>query len=293
MLITIITHSGSFHADEVLACGLMKTLFPNSSITRTRDAKLIENGADFVIDVGGVYDRGRGLFDHHQENPPVRNDGTPYSSFGLVWNEYGLEYIKALFPGIDESIAHSVKNSIDSGFVHEIDRNDVGLMPVPSTHIASIIKNMNETSTFDEAMALGHVALSGLALKYKKVHEAKPLVESAMKNMVSDGAIELPYFLPWQRHVNENVFFAIIQDKETGLWYVQTKKDKKGDIAIPLAEEWRGMSHSQLDSISYPEGMSFVHNTGFIGAAKTRQGAIDMAVVSLAISCEKDIIASP
>ena len=38
--------------------------FRDAKIVRTRDPKLLET-FDIVVDVGGVYDPSKGLFDHH------------------------------------------------------------------------------------------------------------------------------------------------------------------------------------------------------------------------------------
>ena len=54
---TIITHSGSFHCDESLACFLLHQTeeFKDANIVRTRDPEVIDTG-DIVVDVGAVYD---------------------------------------------------------------------------------------------------------------------------------------------------------------------------------------------------------------------------------------------
>ena len=51
----IITHSGTFHADEALAVNLLRKLprFANAPLTRTRDAATIDSGS-IVVDVGGT-----------------------------------------------------------------------------------------------------------------------------------------------------------------------------------------------------------------------------------------------
>jgi uncharacterized UPF0160 family protein len=62
----IVTHDGQFHADEVVACMMLKKLYYPVEIVRTRDPKEIEN-AFFVVDVGGKYNPKKNMFDHHQE----------------------------------------------------------------------------------------------------------------------------------------------------------------------------------------------------------------------------------
>ena len=55
----LVTHNGSFHADDVFACALLALVLENEDekfeVIRTRDEKIIKEG-DFVFDVGGIYD---------------------------------------------------------------------------------------------------------------------------------------------------------------------------------------------------------------------------------------------
>ena len=61
------THSGTFHCDEALACGMLKLLpqFKDVPIVRTRNQSLLEK-CDIVVDVGGIYDHKAKRYDHHQ-----------------------------------------------------------------------------------------------------------------------------------------------------------------------------------------------------------------------------------
>ena len=60
------THSGTFHADESLACFmLLKTKqFAGSQIVRTRDPAVLEK-CDVIVDVGGTYEPEKHRYDHH------------------------------------------------------------------------------------------------------------------------------------------------------------------------------------------------------------------------------------
>jgi uncharacterized UPF0160 family protein len=68
--ITIVTHNGIFHADEVLGVISLKKKLDKynikSKLIRTRDPKVIES-SDIAIDVGGIYDPDNLRFDHHQD----------------------------------------------------------------------------------------------------------------------------------------------------------------------------------------------------------------------------------
>lgn len=63
--ILLATHSGTFHADDVFGVGVLMGVFPSHTLVRTRKQALIDQ-ADFVVDVGGIWDAATGRFDHHQ-----------------------------------------------------------------------------------------------------------------------------------------------------------------------------------------------------------------------------------
>ena len=58
---------GSFHCDEALACFMLKQLptYADSVVVRTRDPAELAK-CDIVVDVGGVFDHSKKLYDHHQ-----------------------------------------------------------------------------------------------------------------------------------------------------------------------------------------------------------------------------------
>ena len=93
--IKVVTHDGSFHADDVFACAALSLWAERNGrkieIIRTRDENLIKR-ADIVLDVGMEYDPEKNKFDHHQKDGAgEREFGIRYSSFGLVWKKFGIE----------------------------------------------------------------------------------------------------------------------------------------------------------------------------------------------------------
>ena len=57
MIDYIVTHEGSFHADDVVAAAVLSLLFNDPQIVRTRDMELINSLQNScVVDVGEVYD---------------------------------------------------------------------------------------------------------------------------------------------------------------------------------------------------------------------------------------------
>ena len=93
-----ITHSGKFHADEVMATVILEKIMPVNLLRITKVPETISN--IIVFDVGG------GKFDHHQENKNgERENGIPYASAGLIWKEFGLKII--------EEIAEDTQHLVD------------------------------------------------------------------------------------------------------------------------------------------------------------------------------------
>ena len=89
----LITHNGSFHADDIFACATLSLVLERAGekfeVFRTRDEEIIKTG-DYVFDVGGIYDADKNRFDHHQiGGAGKRENGIEYSSFGLVWKKFG------------------------------------------------------------------------------------------------------------------------------------------------------------------------------------------------------------
>ena len=69
----LVTHSGGFHADELLSSVVLTRLFPQAELLRSRDRELITPAPNKIIyDVGGAYDADAQIFDHHQRPAPLR-----------------------------------------------------------------------------------------------------------------------------------------------------------------------------------------------------------------------------
>src|SRR3989344_9093627 len=117
----LVTHNGSFHADDVFAAAVLSIYLEKRretfEIIRTRDEEIIKTG-DYVFDVGGIYDADKNRFDHHQKDGAGKRDNNiEYSSFGLVWKKFGKE----LCNGFEKAI-----KSIDNRLIAPIDAADNG-----------------------------------------------------------------------------------------------------------------------------------------------------------------------
>src|SRR3990167_2139036 len=117
----LVTHDGSFHTDDVFAAATLSLYLENLGkkfeIIRTRDEEII-NSADYVFDVGGIYNAEKNRFDHHQVGGAgKRENEIPFSSFGLIWQKFGVEVT-----GKKE-----VADFIEQKLVLPVDANDSGV----------------------------------------------------------------------------------------------------------------------------------------------------------------------
>ena len=79
-----ITHSGTFHADEIFATLILSKILPE--IVLIRIPELVEKPNESAL----VYDIGAGKYDHHQlGGNGQRPNGIKYAACGLIWKEFG------------------------------------------------------------------------------------------------------------------------------------------------------------------------------------------------------------
>lgn len=140
---TIVTHSDTFHCDEVMGTAMLEYLYgENLTIVRTRDKDELtriqndEFSDHIVLDVGQIYDPKRRLYDHHQksftdkwQNHKHYKASTPLSSCGLVWKHHGSTIINKKLKelGFLEYFSDTMKDDFYYYFVHGIDANDNGI----------------------------------------------------------------------------------------------------------------------------------------------------------------------
>jgi hypothetical protein len=83
---TLLTHPGSAHKDEFLACCVLVALHPVPIVRREPTATDLNDSQVAVIDVGHEHDPARNNFDHHQ----LAKDHAPTCSLSLVLQHLGI-----------------------------------------------------------------------------------------------------------------------------------------------------------------------------------------------------------
>ncbi|MEH6443960.1 MAG: MYG1 family protein [Oceanospirillaceae bacterium] len=284
--ITIATHNGNFHADDVFSIAALKLIFPTFKLIRTRDLALISE-ADIVIDVGGEYDPDTGRFDHHQRGGAgERENGIPYSSFGLIWQKYGLQICQG-----DQDLA----NAIDVKLVSTIDAIDCG-------HVEGVSKGISLSQTismfnptwqeegdfdhcFDEAVSFASRILTRFIAASSGGINAKAIVAKAVNNAQDPRVIVLEKYTPWKKtvHTLSQEALFVIYPSQSGQWLIQTVPAELGsfDDRKSLPKPWAGLSDQAFkDQIGISDAM-FCHNGLFIAGAESFASILKMAAIAL------------
>lgn len=244
---------------------------------------------------------------------------TKLSASGLVYKHYGREIIATLHPSLKASPDELewVYQKMYKDFMEGLDANDNGIEIADETRykegtslplrVARLNSRWNtppggpsEDERFAKASALCGEEFSAV-LEYIATCElpARTTVDAALmacKDVHPSGSVlKLTNGgLPWKTHlyelerlhgVTEAIKFVLYEDN-SGMWRVQAVTVEGTDFTnrLGLLEAWRGLRDDALVAASGVAGCKFVHATGFIGGNATCEGALEMALKTLAAS---------
>lgn len=270
-----ITHSGTFHADDVFSSAFLELYFGSVQVFRTNQVDLNKVSENAII-----YDVGRGKFDHHQPDALRRENSIPYCAFGLLWKEYGKDFLSKY--GIE--LIDRVYEMIDKDFIEGIDADDNGIFPkIDSLYkvktLPNIIKAFNpsydsyqsESEQFEKACKVARVILEEeiLYINGKALAEEKILQKLEEINE-NDNYLILDKFLPYEETIlsqdrANNILFVAYPSNRGGYAIKVVPKsieDKSARMDFP--QEWAGLEGEELEKVSGISGLTFCHSTRFL-----------------------------
>lgn len=316
---TIATHNGSFHADDVFGVAVLQGVFPSNTLIRTRDPQQID-GADFAVDVGGVWDPATGRFDHHQrgfagarpayEKEGVMVEGVGYASAGLVWREFGAEYVLALAAAkgfeIDGDAVAKIVRSVDGALVQYIDLVDTGKDAVaPGMFgLSSLLSQLNthwmeeqgldshgraqlHLARFEEAMGLTRRFLDQMIVRKMVQFSAADIVRKSPR-LLGGKVLHLSQGgMPWTRiAIDEmpDVVLVIYPVDDGAQHQIHTVPVEPGSFKarMDLPASWSGLRDQEMAAVTGVEDSVFCHTNLFIGGAKSFGGVLLLAEAALA-----------
>lgn len=284
----LITHNNKFHPDDVFS-----TVFLS---------KYIDNPVLYRINVGEVnypnaivYDVGFGKFDHHGVDAKYRpNSNLKYCAFGLLWTEYGKEYLqKNHYEYIDE-----LYTAIEEKLVKQIDGIDNGIFPkikaeysiLDLDHIIDLFnptweeKDIDTDIYFEKALITAEIIFDNLIKsEYAKIKATKKV--SSLIDTVKENILILDEYLPYQDAIFTSTnplakdIKVIILPSNRGGYNIKpiTISRESKELLINFPKKYRGLHDEELAEISGIKTAKFVHLSGFLASTETLEDAILLA----------------
>ena len=284
----VVTHSGSFDPDDVLSVTVVRMFLGDEQIqvVRSRDQEIIEN-ADWVLDVGGVYDVATNRFDHHQNGVPQRENGVPYSAFGLVWREYGLKVCGSQV--IADEIEDRLALAIDAAdnHINVCTASNPAVLPFEFYDVIDSFKPIwgsDETfdSEFMNAVDFAKKLLERLILQTKGRLGLNQYIQMQYEQMTEKAVIVFEE--PIARHAlvgfhEVKVVVSPVPASDIEGWMAATvptaKRGFKNHVAFPFT--WAGLVDDELALVSGISGAIFCHKERYVFVAKTKEAALQAA----------------
>lgn len=289
---TIGTHSGKFHADDVMATAILKLLLGDINVTRTRDENILKK-LDFIYDIG------LGDFDHHQLDKEIRDNNVPYAACGLVWREFGSRVIQKFDSDLEENDIIEIFDSIDKNLVQGIDATDNGIdikTDIKVTSISDILQKFNPTwdsiqskdEAFEESVKYASEIIKRMILRQLSAMKARNIVNDAFENRDMNEIMILSKGCPWLQQllkldINNEVLFVISPADNNEEYTIQTVKKNVDTFEArkDILETIRGKSSDEINSIIKINDAIFCHKAGFIASTKSIDSALKIARLSI------------
>lgn len=287
-----ITHNGTMHADEVFATAFLSLYFGDFKVARVSEVPKDISSKTIIYDIG------KGKFDHHQTDARIRDNGIKYSSFGLLFEEYGLSYLKKL----KLKNTKAIYNYLVKDFIEAIDAIDNGIFPeIKSIYkiktVSDVIKIFNpsygsndkEDEQFIKAVSLAESILTEELKNIIGKVEAGVKVKKIL-NKTKGPILILDEYLPYEETVltslsGKKILFAIYPSNRGG-YGIKTipisTTDKTSRVYFP--KEWGGLTNDALEKVTGIKGSLFCHTNRFLMTASDLDTAKKLAELAININ---------
>lgn len=286
----LVTHSGTFHPDDVFSTMFLANIIDDPVVARVSDTVGVNSNAI-------IYDIGYGEFDHHGPDALYRNKDLKYSSFGLLWKRYGLEYLDSInvispsemFKVIDEKLVMQI-DGIDNGVFPKVDA-PYKLMDLDKV-IDLFNKNWDDNTDNDDnfmlAVEVAKKIFDRIIIRENALLKANKLVEEEIDN-VKDNILILKEYMPYKDAIfNSSKEHAkdvkiVITPSNRGGYNIKpmTVSLESKELVVHFNKDFLGLHNEELANVSGIKTARFVHSQGFIACAETLDDAILLAKMAL------------
>ncbi|XP_050306140.1 MYG1 protein [Anthonomus grandis grandis] len=241
------------------------------------------------------------------------------SSAGLVYAHYGLEVLSSTLEKnkllATQDCLRALFLHIYEGLVEELDAIDNGIPMYTegkplyriNTHLGARVHRLNpawndpnpesDDVLFEKAMRLvGGEFVERVLEGFNSWWPAREIVKRSIENRKSlhdSGEIMLLtdrcswkdhlYALEEELKIEGEIKFCVFHDRGGDSWRVQGIPLQPDSFIcrVFLHKDWWGVRDEELSNISKVEDAIFCHASGFIGGARSKEGALQMALASL------------
>lgn len=248
----IVTHSGNFHADELLAICVVKMFLKDGDkipVERisTVPEKYLKDKSVMVIDIGRDYDVNLRNFDHHQDS------NLPAACI-LVGREVCPEDI---YPYLERYLL---------GYVSDV---DTGKIWTDFPSVNNILKNYE---SFEDAILVATIILRGFVISAYKTKKSVDVWNSLEKlNGVVINKTNTP-IMNWKSMAEKEGIYVMItpSDREEG-WNVILRST---EYTIPLCMREELGRNKTIIKILPDDKQIFLHNEGFMAVYREYDDAL-------------------
>lgn len=248
----IVTHAGTHHADEVLACAVLMYFkgYNFSDIERTYDKEKIKKAQEspevWVLDIGLKRSRYMRNFDHHQ------NAELPATNLMVLRHVMDPGPLRSKL----EEYLFNYVDKVDRGVI--VEGKDIEGVPT----FNSIIRAFNAyPNGFENAVSVAYYTFSAM------VAQAKKAVEDEAR---------------WNKEVDKFGRYAVSEsDDPIAGWHEMAEKE--GVYFLVTPNKRGGWQIITRDSAKWPipedNTQTFLHNSKFIAAYPSKDHAIGHAML--------------
>jgi len=286
-----ITHAGSFHADDIFST-IFLSKFQDIYLYRAQE---LDPNEDYSSKI--VFDIGYGEFDHHGINARIRDNGLKYSAFGLLFERFGREYIKAKgIADVEECYSMFLHE-----FILQIDAIDNGVFPsnpknYSITSLSMLIELFNRTwkeekstnEAFQEGLTIGELIFNRIEKRIFDKMAAKALVEKSIQES-QDQILILKEYMPFtdfllnsQEEKAQNILYAIFPSNRGG-YNIRAipKENGSAQTRKPFPKSWGGKSKEELFQLTNIPTFHFCHVNLFLCSCDTLEDALLIAKLAI------------
>lgn len=285
---TVVTHSGSFHADDVFAVATLLLALDDIDVqvVRSRSQEVID-AAEWVIDVGGIYDPAAQRFDHHQPGAPVRDNGVPYAAFGLVWKHFGEVLCGSLH----------VAQAIEQKLVLPIDAGDTGVslyqlnqLSIAPYELYQVVKSFapawgsggSKDMAFIEAVEWAKGLLQRSIAQQRAIQTMDEIVAQTYEQ--SEDKRLLMFDVPVSalaaiQFPEVEVVICPDDPDSNSNWTATTvrKTLESFESRVQFPESWAGLREEELAEVSGIQDAIFCHKARFLFVAGSKESTVAAA----------------